>query len=587
MRQGARTYKAECANCHGTTGSRIPTAPLDSADFLATRGDATLIANVNEGKGTMPAFGKGRGGPLGDEQVRSVVAFLNAQAGRSSVTELASAGEKLYMGNCARCHGEQGNRIPIAPLNAKGFLDTKTDADLVKIIDEGQGIMPGLAKDRGGPLSDRDITAVVSYLRYVVEAQVARTVSRGREIYVGQCLMCHGATGDRIPSVALASGANLNKIGDGAIISAINEGNGVMPAFGSGKGGALAITDIAALLAYLKASSGLSATAALTTLATKGTGGALYAQNCAKCHGQDGTSVPGVQLFSKEFQGRRGEALIKETITVGNVKGMPAWGQKAGGPLGDEQVQGIVDFLKAGAAPAAGGASPSTPAASKPSGGALVTPELVSKGKGLFTSNCAACHGETRDKIPTCKLADATWLKDRGHIELVRDITEGKPPIMPAWGKSKGGPLSDDDIKAVAAYIWDAAGLKESDAGGGGSGTASTGSASSGSSSSTSSASPYASVVAAAAKLPQGAQRGKELYNGICITCHGADGLARAPCPIGSKEWLSNTSEEGILVRIARGKTAMGMPAWSQKNGGPLSDDDILSVAAYLFEMAR
>src|SRR3990172_688803 len=191
MRQGARTYKAECANCHGTTGSRIPTAPLDSADFLATRGDATLIANVNEGKGTMPAFGKGRGGPLGDEQVRSVVAFLNAQAGRSSVTELASAGEKLYMGNCARCHGEQGNRIPIAPLNAKGFLDTKTDADLVKIISEGQGIMPGLAKDRSGPLSDRDITAVVSYLRYVVEAQVARTVSRGREIYVGQCLMCH------------------------------------------------------------------------------------------------------------------------------------------------------------------------------------------------------------------------------------------------------------------------------------------------------------------------------------------------------------------------------------------------------------
>ena len=74
---------------------------------------------------------------------------------------------------------------------------------------------------------------------------------------------------------------------------------------------------------------------------------------------------------------------------------------------------------------------------------------------------CVMCHGEARDKVPTCELANPAWLQQRGFDGIVKAATDGKPPMMPAWGKEKGGPLSPEEIKNVVSYLWDAAGLNK------------------------------------------------------------------------------------------------------------------------------
>src|SRR5947209_1596193 len=56
--EGHGLFQSECVTCHGDKGDRIPVAPLNSREFLDSRGDATLAAVIGEGKGVMPAWGK-------------------------------------------------------------------------------------------------------------------------------------------------------------------------------------------------------------------------------------------------------------------------------------------------------------------------------------------------------------------------------------------------------------------------------------------------------------------------------------------------------------------------------------------------
>ncbi len=686
VRKGHLLYQKQCATCHGTSGDRIPVAPLTSKDFLASRGDATLLAVVAEGKGVMPAFSVARGGPFSEPDIRAVVAYLNQRAGRESTGVLAEVGQQLFVTTCVGCHGPKGDRIPIAPLNAKGFLNAKTDVELKDVIAQGKGMMPPFAMSAGGKLSDVDLDAIVAALRYRVEEQTALTARRGRDLYVANCLQCHGTEGNRIPGVELASARFLQSVGDGGILIALAEGKGIMPAFGTSSGGSMGVPDIASLLIYMKTWAGLNATSAMASTGMVGQGRDLFTRNCTACHGAGGDRVPGVKLLSKEFLERETDGVLLQTITKGNAKGMPAWGVEAGGPLTQAQIQSIVGFLKSSAVAASGSAQASTsaptssdvvisitqdtvkrgreifmgtcaachgetrdkvptcrlaeadflkqrgdatlvesitlgkgpmPAWGLVKGGPLspddvkvvlaflknaagmgtfqeapapppstpapsvsspaLSSELVAKGKDLFKSTCAMCHGETRDKVPTCQLANKEWLQNKGFDGVVKDATEGKPPMMPAWGKDKGGPLSAEQIKAIVTYLWDAVGLTAE--GGPAQGAATP--------ESKTSAPPPTPTETSASPLVPSAKVGKDIFMGTCAMCHGQDGFAQRNCPLGSREWISNMSLEGLMARIRRGKPAAGMPTWGASLGGPLSEAQIMAVAMYLGEAAR
>ena len=77
----------------------------------------------------------------------------------------------------------------------------------------------------------------------------------------------------------------------------------------------------------------------------------------------------------------------------------------------------------------------------------------VSEGAALYGShNCATCHGAdgkgnaTMKNIPN--FTDAAWQKKATDDEMVKVISNGKPP-MPAYSKQ----LTDAQIKSLIAYI--------------------------------------------------------------------------------------------------------------------------------------
>ena len=92
-----------------------------------------------------------------------------------------------------------------------------------------------------------------------------------------------------------------------------------------------------------------------------------------------------------------------------------------------------------------------------------VTEAMVKDGQAIFLGAglCAVCHGMDGSGAIGPDLTDEEWLIGGGtYPELVEQITKGVSMeeattsmglIMPARG---GSAITDDQVKAVAAYVW-------------------------------------------------------------------------------------------------------------------------------------
>ncbi len=102
--------------------------------------------------------------------------------------------------------------------------------------------------------------------------------------------------------------------------------------------------------------------------------------------------------------------------------------------------------------------TPKSPAAGASS--AAPSAELIAQGDKIFhgPGNCYACHGTNAQGSVGPNLTDAEWIHSKGTYEdIVKQIHEGVPKEQAKSGipmPPKGGStISDDDIKAVAAYV--------------------------------------------------------------------------------------------------------------------------------------
>ena len=126
-----------------------------------------------------------------------------------------------------------------------------------------------------------------------------------------------------------------------------------------------------------------------------------------------------------------------------------------GEPGGREQAQ-------AGEAqPCEPAAQPCAPAqAELPPG---VTATMLEEGKTLFGGQaiCMACHGPNGEGIEGlgANLTDSEWLYSDGSFEsIVQTVTSGVEASESSTGTAmppKGGAnISDEQVRAVAAYVW-------------------------------------------------------------------------------------------------------------------------------------
>lgn len=181
----------------------------------------------------------------------------------------------------------------------------------------------------------------------------------------------------------------------------------------------------------------------------------------------------------------------------------------------------------------------------------------------LFVENCAVCHGVDGQGRVGANLTDFPGISITDA--LFDTIRNGIPGTrMPAWGQENGGPLTENDIEDLAAYILVAFSGTE----------------------------PLAplptyqpELVTPAPGIPGDPGVGSVVYQSNCTVCHGAQGQGGIGGKL-AKSWPGNEPVNYIRQVVGDGVQGSTMPGWLQAQGGPLSETEVANVSAYVLTLS-
>lgn len=183
-------------------------------------------------------------------------------------------------------------------------------------------------------------------------------------------------------------------------------------------------------------------------------GARLYAENCAVCHGTEGQGRVGATL-AKDWPSIRPDLQVEATIRRG-VPGsvMPAWSQEFGGPLSEDEINALVQYILSWET---GGPPAVFPTLTPVVREALTPPPEVegdpNNGADLYQRNCLVCHGADGQGRVGATLAK-DWPSIRPDLRIQSTIARGVDgSVMPAWSQEFGGPLTQGQINDLVAYI--------------------------------------------------------------------------------------------------------------------------------------
>ena len=150
--------------------------------------------------------------------------------------DAVSIGHRLYLDNCAACHGREaeGTHAVGAPdlTDADWLYGGDAETILTSILDGRNGVMPPL----GGTLGHNGTNEVAAYVVSVSGTQVPPDwVAAGKVRFDALCVACHGADGRGNPAMGapnLFDSAWLYGSSIESVVTSVRDGrNGVMPAW--------------------------------------------------------------------------------------------------------------------------------------------------------------------------------------------------------------------------------------------------------------------------------------------------------------------------------------------------------------------
>ncbi len=157
----------------------------------------------------------------------------------------------------------------------------------------------------------------------------------------------------------------------------------------------------------------------------------LFDTYCIQCHGSDAQGSRGFpNLTDSDWIYGGTPDKIHETITNGRLGAMPSWGKI----LGTEGVRDVANYVMSLSKDRA------------------YDEERAARGKEIFQTSCAVCHGAngqgTMNTAPA--LNDNTWLWGGSEKAIIETVTNGRKNQMPAWKDF----LTEDKIHLLTAYVW-------------------------------------------------------------------------------------------------------------------------------------
>jgi mono/diheme cytochrome c family protein len=176
----------------------------------------------------------------------------------------------------------------------------------------------------------------------------------------------------------------------------------------------------------------------------------LYGQNCAGCHGVEGSGGAAMSLANPTFLAIADDDVIRRTSANG-VPGtpMPAFAQSAGGMLTDKQIDALVRGIRSWAKPNALRGTTAPAYAAQASGDAQ-------HGANAYRTYCSSCHGaDGRGGSKASSIVDGSYLALVSDQQLRTIVIAGRPELgAPDWrGDVEGRPMSPQDISDVVAWL--------------------------------------------------------------------------------------------------------------------------------------
>jgi mono/diheme cytochrome c family protein len=183
---------------------------------------------------------------------------------------------------------------------------------------------------------------------------------------------------------------------------------------------------------------------------------ALYAWNCAGCHGRDGRLGAARPLNDPVYLAFVPPERVRQVIAVG-VPGtaQPAFGLEAGGSLTDQQIDVLVRGIEqrwARPDAIAGQEIPPYDVARAAARDAA----SVERGQEVFAVACATCHGENgRGNPRNGSVTDPSYLALVSDQHVRTTVVAGRSDLgMPDWRGAGGtGPLTPQQVSDVVAWV--------------------------------------------------------------------------------------------------------------------------------------